>query len=79
MSNLTIYNTSVKLESQEQLNRLLDACEGKGFKVERNNEFDLISDYFYHSNYFKEFANWINTYSSTPITEQEFLTLLEEI
>jgi hypothetical protein len=80
---LTIYNTAVKMESQEQCNRMKSLCIENKLPIWGHEEgFTLfgIADTFAYSKIAKEFLVLYpaNLKIEKFITEQEFINLLKQ-
>lgn len=79
---LTIYNTYVLMESQEQCNRMKKLCIDNNLPIWVDEDDDLAFALFELSRFFRyginEFYVGASTYNKTQVTEQEFIDLLEK-
>ena len=80
---LTIYNTYVVMESQEQCDRMKQLCVDNNLPIwEDEDDKDLAFTLFNLSKFFKygikEFYVGAYTYNCTKVTEQEFINLLNK-
>jgi len=73
----TIYNTYVKMESQEQCDRMKQLCIDNGLPIDYG--FTIDCKYFEYCSIFDEWNVWHYLDSAkTEITEEEFIKLLQD-
>jgi len=77
----TIYNVFIKMESQEQCDRMKQICINNGLDYEKDkgdfNFLDDGTDVFRFSNSFKAFSIWDENERFERVTEKEFIELLK--